>query len=78
MLAELSPDDLPAADPMADDSMSAEMSAVLLGDAIKKAERRALEKALRKAGGNRTTAARILGISRRTLYYKLEEHGLGQ
>jgi DNA-binding NtrC family response regulator len=25
---------------------------------------------------SRTIAARILGISRRTLYYKLEEHGL--
>jgi two-component system, NtrC family, response regulator AtoC len=43
---------------------------------LRRAERRALEKALRKSGGNRTVAARILGVSRRTLYNKLEEHGL--
>ncbi len=40
------------------------------------AERRALESALRQAGGNRSQAARILGISRRTLYKKLEQQGL--
>jgi len=40
------------------------------------AERRALENALRQAGGNRSQAARILGISRRTLYKKLEQQGL--
>jgi two-component system response regulator AtoC len=39
-------------------------------------ERQALEDALRRAGDNRTLAARLLGISRRTLYNKLEEHGL--
>jgi DNA-binding protein Fis len=27
--------------------------------------------------GNRTLAARILGVSRRTLYNKLAEHGVG-
>jgi two-component system response regulator AtoC len=54
-----------------------EASAVLLDDAVRKAERRVLEKALKNADGNRTVAARILGISRRSLYYKLEEHGLG-
>jgi len=47
-----------------------------LGTALRKAERRALEKALDRAAGNRTVAARLLGISRRALYYKLEEHGL--
>ncbi len=47
-----------------------------LDEVVRRAERRALEKALRKSGGNRTVAARILGVSRRTLYNKLEEHGL--
>jgi two-component system response regulator AtoC len=39
----------------------------------KQAERDALEDALRRAGGNRSLAARLLGVSRRTLYNKLEE-----
>jgi two-component system response regulator AtoC len=40
------------------------------------AEGSALRAALERAGGNRALAARILGISRRSLYYKLAEHGL--
>jgi DNA-binding NtrC family response regulator len=51
-------------------------AAIGLDAAVSRAEKRALEKALQKSGGNRTVAARILGVSRRTLYNKLEEHGL--
>ncbi len=45
------------------------------------AQRRQVEKdavvaALHEAKGNRSAAARLLGISRRTFYNKLEEHGL--
>jgi two-component system response regulator AtoC len=40
------------------------------------AERAALRNALERAGGNRTQAARILGVSRRTFYNKLAELGL--
>ena len=40
------------------------------------AEREALQDALRRAQDNRSLAARLLGISRRTLYTKLAEHGL--
>lgn len=47
-----------------------------LDEVVRRAERKALEKALTRAAGNRTVAARILGVSRRTLYNKLEEHGL--
>jgi transcriptional regulator with PAS, ATPase and Fis domain len=42
----------------------------------KAAERQAIVDALAAAGGNRTQAARNLGISRRTLYRRLNEYGL--
>jgi two-component system response regulator AtoC len=47
-----------------------------LDEVVRRAERKALDRALQKAGGNRTVAARILGVSRRTLYNKLMEHEL--
>jgi two-component system response regulator AtoC len=53
-----------------------ESSVIELGAAVQKAERRALEKALKSANGNRAVAARLLGISLRSLYYKLEQHEL--
>ena len=40
------------------------------------AEREALTRTLERCGNNRTKAARILSISRRTLYNKLEEYDL--
>ena len=39
-------------------------------------ERHAIEHALRKTQGNRRDAAKLLGISERTLYRKIEEYGL--
>jgi two-component system, NtrC family, response regulator AtoC len=43
---------------------------------VRAAEKKALERALRVAKDNRSLAARLLGVSRSTLYAKLEEHGL--
>jgi two-component system response regulator AtoC len=57
--------------------LSLESSVIDLAQAVKKAEKKAIEKALKSAGGNRNLAARLLGISRRSLYYKLQEFDLG-
>ena len=43
---------------------------------LRAAEKKALERALTVAKQNRSLAARLLGVSRSTLYAKLEEHGL--
>lgn len=43
---------------------------------VRVAEKMALERALHFAKQNRSLAARLLGVSRSTLYAKLEEHGL--
>jgi len=47
-----------------------------LREETRRMEYRVLTKALRSANGNRALAARMLGVSRRTLYTKLEEHGI--
>jgi two-component system response regulator AtoC len=51
-------------------------ASLLLKDQLMLTERKALMQAVSRAGGNRAKAARLLGISRRSLYYKLAEHGL--
>lgn len=47
-----------------------------LDDILASVEKKVLQKTLRKTKGNKTMAARILGIATRSLYYKLEKHGL--
>jgi two-component system response regulator AtoC len=47
-----------------------------LKEDVRRAELRAISKALHAAKGNRALAARLLGVSRRTLYTKLAEHGI--
>lgn len=47
-----------------------------LDGALRAAERQALLRAIEQTPGNRSAAARLLGVSRSTLYLKLEEHGL--
>lgn len=49
---------------------------VPLDEEMKAAEKRALERALKHCRGNRSLAARLLGVSRSTFYAKLQEHGL--
>ncbi|MDH3496308.1 MAG: sigma-54 dependent transcriptional regulator [Gemmatimonadota bacterium] len=50
---------------------------VPLKDAVAATERAAIQQALAAADGNRQEAARRLGVSLRTLYYKLRDLGLG-
>lgn len=47
-----------------------------LDEVVGAAERAALTRTLEETGGNKTEAARRLAIAPRTLYYKLERHGL--
>jgi two-component system response regulator AtoC len=49
---------------------------VTLRDAVTVAERQAIARALTAAGGNRRAAAAQLGVSLRTLFYKMERYGL--
>jgi len=46
------------------------------GRSLKEVEKEMILRTLEEAGGNRTHAARILGISRRTLQLKLKEYGI--
>jgi two-component system response regulator AtoC len=47
-----------------------------LHEALQIAERQALVRALKHTGGNRSAAARLLGVSRSTLYSKLTDYDL--
>ncbi len=49
-----------------------------LVEVVRVAERNALLTALKKAAGNRSVAARVLGVSRATLYNKLRELGIDE
>ena len=70
---DIQPSDLPAgiqaraSDPPDRGSLS------LLNDAVGATERKTISEALRAAGGNRTRAAALLGVSRVTLYNKLRK-----
>ncbi|HLY36877.1 MAG TPA: sigma-54 dependent transcriptional regulator [Candidatus Binatia bacterium] len=44
---------------------------------LEEAERRYILRVLETVGGNKTLAARVLGIGRKTLYRKLEQYGVG-
>ncbi len=72
----LSPDDLP--DTVRELDKDVEKVGVELtpGKSLKEVEREMIIRTLEEANGNRTHAAKILGISRRTLQLKLKEYGV--
>ena len=45
-------------------------------ETLEQIEKREILEALNRAGGNRTQAAQQLGISRRTLHYRLNQYGI--
>lgn len=49
-----------------------------LNEAWQRLEKAYIEKALSQTGGNRTQAARLLGLSRRALLYKLKQYGYSE
>jgi len=49
---------------------------VTLSDAVENAERQAITAALRATDGNRRAAAERLGVSLRTLFYKIDRYGI--
>jgi two-component system response regulator AtoC len=71
--ADLRADHLPAAS----STQSADGGKGTLRDAVDDAERRAITHALQAVGGNRREASQRLGVSLRTLFYKMERYGLG-
>jgi DNA-binding NtrC family response regulator len=48
-----------------------------LHEAVGELERELVQRALASVGGNRTRAAQLLKISRRLLYDKLQQYGIG-
>jgi transcriptional regulator with PAS, ATPase and Fis domain len=56
-------------------TVSADTNTGKLATRIARIERAAIEEALRETGGNRSQAAKRLGIARATLYQKLAQHG---
>ena len=51
---------------------------VPVGATLAEAERDLIRATLAREGGNKSRAADILGIGRKTLHRKLQEYGLGQ
>jgi two-component system response regulator AtoC len=76
--ATLEPEDLiPAASLRTPDRGASEAGGqVTLRGAVEVAERQAISAALAAVDGNRRAAAQRLGVSLRTLFYKMERHGL--
>ncbi len=53
---------------------TSEATQVIAGRTIEEVERELIEATLRRTGGNRTKAARLLGISRKSLYNKVKSY----
>jgi DNA-binding NtrC family response regulator len=68
----------PVRDERARSSPEPDEGGVTLREAVAALEKRLIVRALARAGGNRSEAARQLGIGRPQLYAKMEEYGIGR
>jgi len=66
----------PAAAAGAPGEISLELDLPETGIDLEKLEASLIRKAIAKAGGNKSQAARLLGMTRRTLYSRMEKHGI--
>jgi DNA-binding NtrC family response regulator len=62
--------------PVTLEKMPMPMPMSLAGQSLEAVERAAIEQTLRQCDGNKTKAARALGIAASTLYEKLKKYGL--
>jgi DNA-binding NtrC family response regulator len=78
---EITPGDLPAVIHHATNAaglLRRQPERIVLDDLLAKIERELIERALAQAGGNKTEAAALLGITRPRLYRRLVQSGLAQ
>ncbi|WP_224240702.1 sigma-54-dependent transcriptional regulator [Hyalangium gracile] len=73
--APASPKPAPPVEPQEEGAASA-ASVLTLREAVARAERAAVIAALKAAGGQKTVAARLLGVSYKTLFNKIHEHDI--
>ena len=71
-------EDLLPQDPRWRDAIEVSEDVRPLREVVREAERRHLERAIEATGGHRSQAAELLGISRKVLWEKLRDHGLGK
>ena len=74
----LTPQDLPLNIRGETSSTTTHESQVTVGSTLKEIEREWITRTLAEVNGNRTHAAKILGITRKTLQNKIREYGLSR
>jgi two-component system response regulator HydG len=72
----ITPTDFPEILKELDDELKSTSLNLGPGRSLKEVEKEMILRTLEETGGNRTHAASILGISRRTLQMKLKEYGI--
>jgi two-component system response regulator AtoC len=66
----------PVASTSAPASEPATFESLVLDEQVAALEQRLIRTALERSGDNKSAAARLLGVSERTLWYKLKKYGM--